>query len=96
MWDLKALATTFLEKVRWILGRTRSPRPSQAYRGKKTQDPEFPDARKLQAWEPLNTYYIELDPNADELADGSNSGPICTEMRLVAELDLTCSTKKDQ
>ena len=86
-----------MEKVRWILGRTRSPRPSQAYRGKKTQDPEFPDARKLQAWEPLNTYYIELDPNADELvADGSVPGPICTEMRLVAELDLTCSTKKDQ
>ena len=95
MWDLKALATTFLEKVRWILGRTRSPRPSQAYREKKTQDPESPRPSRKE-WEPLNTYYIELDANADELADGSNSGPICTEMRLVAELDLTCSTKKDQ
>ena len=51
MWDLRALATTFLEKVRWILGRTRSQKPSPVYREKQT----------LIHWEPRNVYYIEDD-----------------------------------
>ena len=64
------------------MGRTRSQKPSPAYR----------EEQKLIAWEPQSVYYIE-DDALGELLDDSRSD---TEMLLVHELNLTDNTRKDQ
>ena len=83
MWKyLKALALTFLDKVRWILGVTASQPPSPVYK---------PERKLLTAWEPNNVYYID-----DDLGELLGDSPTDIVMQIAPELGTFCNTKKDQ
>ena len=64
------------------MGRTRSQKPSPAYR----------EGQRLISWEPQSVYYIE-DDSLGEMLDDMRSD---TEMLPVDEIDLTDNTRKDQ